>query len=215
MSPVTGIDAAKRRAVIFGRGRTPASYIAVDDVAEACVALTLADDPPGEVELSNGEQLTRREVVDAFERAYGTGSDGSRCHARCGDGAHLMRRVNPAMASVLGMALNMDVNGLQADAEPLRRLGTTSADDGRSPRCRSNAPPRVASARGHVCPHQRRRAVSRRELRDRDHGPGVRGSSGSSPARPMARACPRRLQQKACWEVGRRVSRRSAAGAAR
>lgn len=37
LSPVTGIDASKRRAVLFGRGRTPTSYIAVDDVAEACV----------------------------------------------------------------------------------------------------------------------------------------------------------------------------------
>lgn len=37
----TGIDPAKRRAVIFGRGRSKVSYIAVDDVAEACVRLVL------------------------------------------------------------------------------------------------------------------------------------------------------------------------------
>jgi NADH dehydrogenase len=124
LSPVTGIDAAKRRAVLFGRGRTPTSYVAVDDVAEACVRLALADDPPAEIELANAERLTRREVVDALERAYG-------CRFRrisvprpvLATGAHLMRRVNPAMASVLGLALNMDVNGVQADAEPLRRLG--------------------------------------------------------------------------------------------
>ena len=65
--------------------------------------LALADDPPAEIELANSEELTRREVVDAFERAYGT-------HFRrisvprpvLSTGARLMRRVNPAMASVLG-----------------------------------------------------------------------------------------------------------------
>ena len=67
----TGINPAKRRAVIFGRGRSLVSYIAVDDVAEACVRLALADEPPTAVELGGAESLTRREVVDAFERAYG------------------------------------------------------------------------------------------------------------------------------------------------
>jgi NADH dehydrogenase len=124
LSPVTGIDAAKRRAVLFGRGRTPASYIAVDDVAEACVRLTLADDPPAEIELANAERLTRREVVDAFERAYGTRFRRiSVPRPVLATGARLMRRVNPAMASVLGLSLSMDVDGLVVDAEPLRRLG--------------------------------------------------------------------------------------------
>jgi NADH dehydrogenase len=124
LSPVTGIDATKRRAVLFGRGRTPASYIAVDDVAEACVRLTLADDPPAEIELANAEQLTRREVVDAFERAYGTRFRRiSVPRPVLATGARLLRTVNPAMASVLGLSLSMDVDGLVGDAEPLRRLG--------------------------------------------------------------------------------------------
>jgi NADH dehydrogenase len=124
LSPVTGIDAAKRRAVLFGRGRTPTSYVAVDDVAEACVRLALADDPPAEIVLANAEQLTRREVVDAFEQAYGTRFRRiSVPRAVLATGARLTRRVNPAMASVLGMSLNVDVNGLVADAGPLRGLG--------------------------------------------------------------------------------------------
>jgi NADH dehydrogenase len=124
LGPDTGIDPAKRRAVLFGRGRTPASYIAVDDVAEACVRLTLADDPPATIELTNAEQLTRREVVDAFERAYGTTFRRIAVpRPVLAAGARLMRRADPVMASVLGMSLSMDLDGLPADAEPLRRLG--------------------------------------------------------------------------------------------
>lgn len=68
--------------------------------------------------------MTRREVVDAFEQAYGTRFRRiSVPRPVLATGARLMRRVNPAMASVLGMSLNLDVNGLDADAEPLRRLG--------------------------------------------------------------------------------------------
>jgi uncharacterized protein YbjT (DUF2867 family) len=124
IGPDTGIDPAKRRAVLFGRGRTPASYIAVDDVAEACVRLTLAEDPPSEIELGGPEQLTRHQVVDAFEQAYGTRFRRiSVPRPVLSTGARLMRRVNPVMASVLGMALSMDVDGLDVDPGPLRRLG--------------------------------------------------------------------------------------------
>jgi uncharacterized protein YbjT (DUF2867 family) len=124
LAPETGIDPAKRRAVLFGRGRTPASYIAVEDVAEACVRLALADDPPPEIDLGGAEQLTRHQVVDAFEQAYGTRFRRiSVPRPVLAIGARLMRRVNPAMASVFGMALSMDVDGLSVDPEPLRRLG--------------------------------------------------------------------------------------------
>jgi|tagenome__1003787_1003787.scaffolds.fasta_scaffold20988520_1 uncharacterized protein YbjT (DUF2867 family) len=120
----TGIDAAKRRAVIFGRGRSPANYIAVDDVAEACVRLALTDDPPSVIELGGPEELTRHQVVNAFERAYGvTFRRFSVPRPMLAVGYRALRRLQPATASVMGMSLSMDVDGLTVDAAPLRQLG--------------------------------------------------------------------------------------------
>ncbi len=71
LGPATGIWPEKRRAVIFGRGRTPVPYVAEDDVAEACVGLATMGDPPESLDFGGPEALTRHEVVDAFERAVG------------------------------------------------------------------------------------------------------------------------------------------------
>ena len=70
-SPEAGIWPGRRRAVVFGRGQSPWSYVAMDDVAEACVRLSTMADPPEAIELGGPEELTRHEVLDAFERAYG------------------------------------------------------------------------------------------------------------------------------------------------
>ena len=120
----TGIDPKKHRAVIFGQGRSPVNYIAVDDVAEARVRLALADDPPAAVELGGPESLTRREVVDAFERAYGVRFRRIAVpRPVMALGARAMRRLIPRMASVMGMALSMDVDGCPIDPGPVRALG--------------------------------------------------------------------------------------------
>lgn len=120
----TGIDPAKRRAVILGQGQSQVSYISVDDVAEACVRLVLADDPPTAVELGGPESLTRLEVVDAFERAYGVRFRRIAVpRTVLAIGARAMRRLNPGIASVMGMALSMDVDGCQVDPGAVRELG--------------------------------------------------------------------------------------------
>src|SRR3712207_2174199 len=69
LSPTVGLLPHRRVTMIFGHGRTPDPYVAVDDVAEAVVRLALADDPPAEVDFSGPQRLTRHEVIDAFERA--------------------------------------------------------------------------------------------------------------------------------------------------
>jgi NADH dehydrogenase len=59
-------------ATIFGDGRHPVNFIAVDDVARAVVALL--DDPAAEnrvVDLRGPEDLTLLEVVEAYERHVG------------------------------------------------------------------------------------------------------------------------------------------------
>ncbi len=124
LSPASGIRPDRRLAVILGHGRTPTSYVAADDVAEACVRLALADDPPAEIDFSGPQQLARHEVVDAFERA--TGSRFRRVSVPrpvLAAGARLFQRTKPEIASILGMSLTRDIEGSRLDDRPLRELG--------------------------------------------------------------------------------------------
>ena len=135
LSPMTGIRPAKRLALIHGHGRTPWPYVAVDDVAEAVVRLTLAPDPPAGVDFGGSQRLTRHEVVDAFERAMGVKFRRVTVpRPAMAVGSRLLRRRNPALASVMGMSLASDMTELPIDDRPLKDLGieprsTTDAID--------------------------------------------------------------------------------------
>jgi uncharacterized protein YbjT (DUF2867 family) len=123
-SAEAGLRPDKRRAVIYGRGRAPVNYVAVDDVAEACVRLAVHADPPPVLELGGPEALTRHDVVDACEAAW-------RARFRritvprqaLALGAGALRRRRPAIASVMGMSLTMDLEGVLVDPEGLQQLG--------------------------------------------------------------------------------------------
>ncbi|MGY1707420.1 SDR family oxidoreductase [Geodermatophilus sp. SYSU D00697] len=123
LGPQSGIRPDKRLAVIYGRGHTPVPYVAADDVAEACVRLATMADPPGSLDFGGPEALTRHQVVDALERALGA-------QLRrivvprpvLSLGARALRRRRPELASVLGIALSMDI-GEEAGDRPLRALG--------------------------------------------------------------------------------------------
>jgi uncharacterized protein YbjT (DUF2867 family) len=71
LTSLVGLDWEAGKAQIFGKGETPNAYVAIDDVAEATVRLALADDPPREFLAGGPEALTRKEVVEWFERATG------------------------------------------------------------------------------------------------------------------------------------------------
>ena len=141
LSPSTGIHPARRLAIIHGRGRTPWPYVAMDDVAEAVVRLAGADDPPPDFDFGGPERLTRHEVVDAFERAMGTRFRRVPVpRPVLALGNRLMKRRNPALASVMGMALSSDETELPIDDRPLRKLGI-------KPRPMSEAIDRMVRAR--------------------------------------------------------------------
>jgi uncharacterized protein YbjT (DUF2867 family) len=123
-SPEVGIRPDKRRAVVFGRGRSPWSDVAMEDVAEACVRLATMADPPEVIQLGGPEELTRHEVIDGFERAYGGRFRRlSVPRAALRLGALALRRWRPELASVFGIALVRDLEGERVSPEPLRRLG--------------------------------------------------------------------------------------------
>ena len=120
----SGLQPAKRRAVILGRGRAPVSYVSTDDVAEACVRLAVADTPPALVHAGGPEELTRHEVVDAFEREMGVRFRRIAVpRPVLAAGARMLRRPRPALASAMGAALTMDVEGAVVAPDDLRSLG--------------------------------------------------------------------------------------------
>jgi NADH dehydrogenase len=124
LSCITGIEADKHRATVFGHGRARASLVATDDVAEACVRLATMDDPPEEIDIGGPEAISRREAIEAFERSTGTRFRRIPVpRPAMALGNRLLRRRKPAMASVMGLALTMDEEGCEVSAAPLRRLG--------------------------------------------------------------------------------------------
>jgi uncharacterized protein YbjT (DUF2867 family) len=124
LTKLVGLDWEAGKAQIFGKGETPNAYVAVDDVAEATVRLALADDPPGELVAAGPEALTRKQVVERFERA--TGRPIKTRHvprAMLRAGSVALRRVKPIQASLMALALEADLQEAPLPVGPLRDLG--------------------------------------------------------------------------------------------
>ena len=123
LSEAVQLDWRNGKATVFGRGETPHAYVAVDDVAEATVRLALADDPPRVVAFGGSEALTRNEVVRRFERAGRPMKVRRVPRSALRAGAAALSRVNPVLASLLGMAWAADLQPAPLPAKPLRDLG--------------------------------------------------------------------------------------------
>ena len=97
--------------------------MATDDVAEAVVRLATMDDPPAEIDVGGPESMSRRDVIEAFERSTGVAFRRIPVpRTAMAVGNRVLRRWKPAVSSVMGMALTMDEEGCMVSAEPLRRL---------------------------------------------------------------------------------------------
>jgi uncharacterized protein YbjT (DUF2867 family) len=126
LAPMTGIDAAAGRALIYGRGETPQRYVAMDDVADLVAHLTLGADPPEVVEFGGPEALTRMEVVARFEDAIGAPLKVRHVpRAALSVGRRVLSRPKPEIASLMGMALHSDTHPATWDDAPLREAGIT------------------------------------------------------------------------------------------
>jgi NADH dehydrogenase len=124
LSSITGIDPDKRRATVFGHGRARANFVSSDDVAEACVRLSTMDDPPAEIDLGGPEAMSRREAIEVYEGI--TGAKFRRIpvpRVAMAAGNRLLRKRKPAVATVMGMALVMDDEGVEVSPDPMRQLG--------------------------------------------------------------------------------------------
>jgi uncharacterized protein YbjT (DUF2867 family) len=123
VSELVGFDWRGGKVQIFGRGEAPHAYVATDDVAEATVRLALDDDQPRDVAFGGPEALTRKQVVERFEHAGRPMKVRRIPRAVLRGGSRALRRVNPTQASLMGMALNADLQTEPLPAQPLRDLG--------------------------------------------------------------------------------------------
>jgi len=124
LSPIVQFDWANRSVTIYGKGEAPIAYVSMDDVAEAVVRLAIAVDAPRLVEFGGPEAMTRDQVADAFEHALGEPI--RRRHiprAAMRLGSSFLRPFKPALASVMGQALQADLATSALSDAPLRDLG--------------------------------------------------------------------------------------------
>jgi NADH dehydrogenase len=126
LAPVTGIDPAAGKALVYGRGESAARYVAIGDVAALVAHLAVTADPPAVVEFGGPDALTRMEVVARFEQATGRP-----LHVRhvprvaLSVGRRVLARPKPEIASLMGMALYADTHPATWDDAPLRAAGIT------------------------------------------------------------------------------------------
>lgn len=66
-SPICGFDVAAGRAVVFGDGTAPVSWIAADDVAEIAGRAALGEVEAGTIELGGPEALSQRDAIAVYE----------------------------------------------------------------------------------------------------------------------------------------------------
>jgi uncharacterized protein YbjT (DUF2867 family) len=124
ISPLARLDWEGGRLEVMGRGENQVAYVAVDDVAEAVVRLTLADDPPVQVTFGGPQRLTRNELCDLIEEAAGRPLE--RRHVPRGMlrvASRALAPVKPALASLMGLGLMLDTHAADWDDAPLRTLG--------------------------------------------------------------------------------------------
>jgi NADH dehydrogenase len=121
LAPVTGIDPRAGKALIYGHGRCPARYVAMDDVAALIRHLAVTPDPPAVVEFGGPGALTRMQVVALFEKAMGRSLRVRHVpRAALSIGRRALARTKPELASLMGLALWSDTHPPTWDDTPLR-----------------------------------------------------------------------------------------------
>lgn len=123
ISHAVGFDLSAGRVQIFGKGENANGYIAIDDVAEAVVRLALAESPPQDIAFGGPDPMTRKQIVERFERRSGHGVKARHIpRSALRAGARVLNRVKPVQASLMALALHMDVERT-SPAERLLELG--------------------------------------------------------------------------------------------
>jgi len=126
LAPIGRFDVRAGKVAVFGKGDTRRRWVATEDVAALVVAVTGEDDPPDVVTFGGPEALSRHEAIAVAEQATGRTIKVQRMpRAVASIGMRLLRRPNPALATVFGLGLMMDLHEATWDDAPLRERGIT------------------------------------------------------------------------------------------
>jgi uncharacterized protein YbjT (DUF2867 family) len=124
LGPVGRFDAAAGKIEILGRGDSRRRFVATDDVAALLAALATEPDPPALVGVGGPEPLSKNEAVAVVERLRGETLKPRRMPRPAAKlGMRLLGRRKPALASVFGLGLMMDLHEGQATDAALRERG--------------------------------------------------------------------------------------------
>jgi len=126
LAPIGRFDVRAGKVAVFGKGDTRRRWVATEDVAALVVAVTGEDDPPDVVTFGGPEALSRNEAIAVAEQATGRTIKVQRMpRAVASIGMRLLRHPNPALATVFGLGLMMDLHEATWDDAPLRERAIT------------------------------------------------------------------------------------------
>jgi NADH dehydrogenase len=124
LSPQAGFDPAHGTVRIWGGGHTPIPWVAADDVAEAVARLATMPDPPPEIDLAGPEAVSVEALVERWTKLTGRDVAITRVpRPALAIGSWVVRAVHPALASSMGMALEVDGRAPAAGGDGFRTLG--------------------------------------------------------------------------------------------
>jgi uncharacterized protein YbjT (DUF2867 family) len=132
LAPLGQFDIAAGKVGILGRGDTRRRWVATDDVAALVAAVALEPDPPEVIEVGGPDAVSRNEAVELVEGITGRKLKVRRMPRPLVRLAmRLLARGKPALASVFGLGLMMDLEESRCDETALsqRRIEPKSARD--------------------------------------------------------------------------------------
>ena len=124
LAPIGQFDVAQGKIGILGRGDMKRRFVSTEDVAALVVDVALEPDPPERIEFGGPEALSRNEAVELAQRISGRTMKRRRLPRPVVRLVmQLLARRKPALASVFGVGLLMDLHESGWDEAPLRDRG--------------------------------------------------------------------------------------------
>lgn len=126
LAPLGRFDIRSGRVAVFGKGDTERRWVATEDVAALVAAVATEADPPDIVTFGGPEAISRNEAIRIAEQASGRTFKVQRMpRGATRAGMRILARPSPAMATIFGTGLMLDLLPLTWDDTPLRDRGIT------------------------------------------------------------------------------------------
>jgi len=124
LAPIGRFDVQERKVAVFGKGDTRRRWVSTDDVSALIASVSTQPGSSSLIEFGGPEAISRNQLVTVAEQLTGhkmKRQNMPRAIARLG--MRLLDRPNPALASVFGTGLLLDLDEGHWDDAPLRERG--------------------------------------------------------------------------------------------